>query len=1026
MIVREKGSDGVGRQVIHVLYVDDESSLLDLAREFLGQSGDFTVTTATCVPDAIRLLEQDRFDAIISDYQMPEMDGIEFLKYLKAKSDTTPFIIFTGKGREEVVIEALNAGADFYLQKGGESKSLFAELSNKIRYAVSRRRADDALKRSEEKYRHLIEHSDEAIIVAQDGMLKLVNHRTVEFTGYSEQELLSMPFLVFIHPDDRAMVGERYQKRMKGGESPARYSFRLRLKDAGTRWVELSVVTITWEERPATLNFLTDITERKRAEDALRESEERYRNVVEDQTEFICRFLPDGTHVFVNEAYCRYFGKTREEIIGQRFRPRIPPEDRESVARLFASLTPEHPVDVIDQRIIMPDDSIRWQRWSDRAIFSADDSLKEYQSVGRDITDRKRDEEELQEREEKFRTLAESSPDYIMRYDKHGRHTYINPAGLRVSGLTEDQIIGKTHRESGFDENLSRFWEEKITGVFETKKSYQTQFVRERAGGRVVFDWMLTPEFSLDGTVRSVLGVSRNITQLKKAEEELLKKNEELIASYEQIAATEEELRQQVEEIKVTQEALRVSEEKYREFFTISRDSVFITSPDGRWIDFNDATLELFGYESREELSKVLIPSLYAHPEERLTFLHRIEREGYVKEYPVRLMQKDGTVIDTLITTVPVRNPDGSLKAFIGTIRDNTERKRAEESLQETNEYLHKLIDFASAPIIVWDPTFTIIRFNHAFERLRGRIEQEVIGQPLDILFPKKSRDTSLALIKKTLAGEQWEAVEIPILASDGTSHTVLWNTANILTPEGELISTIAQGVDISGRKQDENLIALANRKLALMNDVTYQYIQNKITALRGYAALSKEAKTEDNWVSCIETEEHILSDIHQLIKNTRDYQKIGLMKPRWIPAEQSIRIAVSLVSPKQGISIEIDLQGLELYTDPLIEKIFANLVENAVIHGKTLTRITFSCEKTQEELILTCENDGVGISPEDKSGLFNQCGGHKICFGLFFIRECLALSGMKIAETGESGKGARFEITVPNGLYRFTDTGEQ
>ena len=731
---------------IRVLYVDDESSLLDIGKVFLEQSGDFTVTTATSAPDAIRLLEQDRFGAIISDYQMPEMNGIEFLKYLKAEGNTTPFIIFTGKGREEVVIEALNAGADFYLKKGGESKSQFAELSHKIRYAVSRRRADDALKRSEEKYRHLIEHSDEAIVVAQDGILKLVNHRTVEFTGYSEQELLSMPFSAFIHPDDRAMVMERYQKRMKGDESLSRYSFRLNPTDASTLWVELSIVAIDWEGRPATLNFLTDITERKRADDALRESEERYRTLVASVNEAIILQEKTGEILTWNRAAEQLFGVNAREVLGHTATSR------------------------------------------------------------------------------KWKTIREDGTEFPGS-EHPSMHT------LATGEACKNVVMG-------------------------------------------------------------------------------------------------------------------------------------ITGADGRfsWVNIN--TSPLFG-------------------------------QGDAKPYAV--------VISLL---------------------DLTERKRAEEALRETNEYLHKLIDFANAPIIVWDPTFVITRFNHAFEHLTGRDEQEVIGQPLDILFPKKSRDTSLALINKTLTGKRWEAVEIPILASDGTIHTVLWNTANILTAEAELISTIAQGVDITGRKQDENMIALTTRKLALMNDVTYQFIQNKVTALSGYTELSKDVKTEVERIAFIEKEEHILADIYQLIKNTKEYQEMGLTQLRWIPVEPSIRMAVSLVSPKQGTLIEIDLHGLELYADPLIEKIFYKLIDNAEKHGKTITRITFTCHETTDKLILTCEDDGVGISQERKIRLFERDSREKSGFDLFFIRECLALYNMNINETGESNKGARFEITVPKGAYRFTGTG--
>jgi PAS domain S-box-containing protein len=130
-------------------------------------------------------------------------------------------------------------------------------------------------------------------------------------------------------------------------------------------------------------------------ENDLRHQEERYRAVVESQNEFITRFRPDMTHIFVNEAYCRYFGLSCEEIVGRKFFPNIPPEDQQKVQEHFQSLTPENPFATIEHRIVMPDGDIRWQQWNDRAIFDADNRLVEYQSVGRDITPRVQAEEEL-------------------------------------------------------------------------------------------------------------------------------------------------------------------------------------------------------------------------------------------------------------------------------------------------------------------------------------------------------------------------------------------------------------------------------------------------------------------------------------------------------------------------------------------------------------------------------------------------------------------------------------------------------
>jgi len=137
---------------------------------------------------------------------------------------------------------------------------------------TERKKADKALKASEEQYRALVENANEAIIVAQDGMLKFTNPKAAEFTGYSKEELTSKPFLEFIHPDDRDMVVERHLRRLKGEELPHMYPFRIVDKEGDIKWVEINAVLIEWEGRPATLDFLSEITDRKRAEEQLERS----------------------------------------------------------------------------------------------------------------------------------------------------------------------------------------------------------------------------------------------------------------------------------------------------------------------------------------------------------------------------------------------------------------------------------------------------------------------------------------------------------------------------------------------------------------------------------------------------------------------------------------------------------------------------------------------------------------------------------------------------------------------------------
>jgi PAS domain S-box-containing protein len=196
---------------IRVLHVDDDPIILDISKSILELSGEFIVTTVPSAAEAIRLLEQGGFDSIVSDYQMEGMDGIEFLVEVRSRFGTIPFILFTGKGREEVVIQAINRGADFYLQKGGDTDAQFAELIHKIRQAVARKMAEESLREHDERISLLLNSTAEAIYgLDLNGNCTFCNNACLRLLGYKHpDELLgkNMHWQIHAkHPD-----GTQYQ-----------------------------------------------------------------------------------------------------------------------------------------------------------------------------------------------------------------------------------------------------------------------------------------------------------------------------------------------------------------------------------------------------------------------------------------------------------------------------------------------------------------------------------------------------------------------------------------------------------------------------------------------------------------------------------------------------------------------------------------------------------------------------------------------------------------------------------------------
>ena len=215
-----------------ILVVDDEPVLLEQTRIYLEQSGDMQVDTTTSSLQVLDVLSKVPYDAVIADYEMPEMDGITLLKEVRNKDILVPFIIFSGRGREEIIIEALNNGADFYLQKGGNPSAQFAELQNMIFQAVRRKRAEEEVQRAGALYQSVFEHTGSAtIIIESDMTISLMNSEAARLTGYTREEIEGkMPWTAFVVRDDLERLA-RYHRERREASDPAPRTYEVRMID---------------------------------------------------------------------------------------------------------------------------------------------------------------------------------------------------------------------------------------------------------------------------------------------------------------------------------------------------------------------------------------------------------------------------------------------------------------------------------------------------------------------------------------------------------------------------------------------------------------------------------------------------------------------------------------------------------------------------------------------------------------------------------------------------------------------------
>ncbi len=343
---------------------------------------------------------------------------------------------------------------------------------------------------------------------------------------------------------------------------------------------------------------------------------------------------------------------------------------------------------------------------------------------------------------------------------------------------------------------------------------------------------------------------------------------------------------------------------------------------------------------------------------------------------------------------------------------------RSQDELRQSEEQYRNLADNLPDYILVHDREF--IRYaNPAAARLMGPSEKTLVGRSLYSFLAPASAETSRAYINALHSGDAPAPLTIiDIQLHDGTIRHCLIKTVPI--KDKGMPALLSVITDITERKAAEHALLRLNKKLTILSSITRHDIKNQLMALLTYLELSKEEVDAIPTASeYLKKEMRIAQTMGQQIDFTKIYEDMGTTSPVWQNISAGVRRAVAAL-PLRDVKVVVDQLDLEIYADSLFEKVFYNLIDNALRYGgDAMTTIRITSSETGAGLVIACEDDGVGIPGNDKKRLFEQGYGKNTGLGLFLTREILLITGITIAVTGEPGKGARFEILVPKDCYR-------
>ena len=987
-----------------IMLIEDNPGDARILRELLAERNAhrFTLVHVDRLDTGVRCLDQSAVDIILLDLSLPDSQGAETLTRMHAAAKGIPIVLMTGLEDEELGLRLIQAGAHDYLVKGQVTAPL---LTRALSYAVERTRLERELREKTRLLESVLHSMADGVVMADEtGTFQVWNPAaerimgtgpaSVGIGGWSKHYGLYLLDKVTPYPPRdlplaRAIRGESVTNVLVWLCGPAH---------PDGAWLSVNARPLRDEtgRLKGGVAVFRDITGAKRTDEALRESQERYRLLVTKANDIIYRTDAMGRFTFVNPVATRIMKYSEQELLGRRFSELVHPDHRKTAEWFYSrQFLRQQASTYYEFPALAKDGSEVWIGQNVQVLLEQD-RVVGFQAVARDITERKRAEEARQESEDRLRSIVQSTGDAIILMDTQGRVAFWNSGAERTFGYKAEDILGQP-----------------VTRIIPQRfhEAHQRGVERVAAAGRL----------TVQATMFELTGIRKDGTEfpLEFSLAAWTAKSKLFITG----------IIRDISERKQAEWALRESEERFRTIMDNSPALIFIKDIHGRYLQVNRRFETIFHLSNRQLIGKTdeeVFP-----PEQALAYRsndRKILETGTAMEFEETAFHDDGPHT-SLVVKFPLLNAQGHCYALCGIATDITDRKHADEERQRLAKDRLLLLESTGEGIYGIDQHGRCTFINTAAARMLGYTLDEMLGMDMHAMFHHSfeggaAYPRECCPIQKTLtSGKGYQIDDEVYWRSDGTSFPVAYSSFPVLEQE-RIIGAVVVFLDISERKQAEAQLKTSYTQLrkltARLESVREEeriHIAREIHDELGQALTGVKLELSllhDQLPAGRPALADRLASISTLIDNTihsvrriaTELRPIVLDQLGLIPA---IEWQAHEFHARTGIQCTLDIYlrsvTLSHAESTAMFRIFQEILTNVARHAQA-TAVNIMLQEQAGRLALEVRDNGRGVTEAELSD--------PTSLGLVGMRERASLMGGEITLTGSPGQGTTVRVWLP------------